>query len=236
MADLDGFTVVSMPKGAMPTQEERAPPAAGRDAFIARYRNDPGLTGAAQELGVSPDLLLAQAGLETGWGKSIIPGTNNLGNIKDTSGRGPQATDNMTGSRDAYRAYGSTDDYFRDYADLIKRRYPGVIGAGDDPTAFAAGLKGYAEDPQYGNKLARTYDNIAGGGGSGGAGGAGGLDGFTVVSMPGRTRRAAPAPLDLSPEAIHKLNGGTDRSWAQFGGDMALKGAQGVVEIGRAHV
>ena len=51
--------------------------------------------------GVAPDILLGQWGLETGWGKSIIPGTNNLGNIKDFSGSGPRATDNMNGSVDS---------------------------------------------------------------------------------------------------------------------------------------
>lgn len=48
-------------------------------------------------LGVDPNVLIGQWGLETGWGKSVIPGTHNLGNIKDFSGAGTAATDNMTG-------------------------------------------------------------------------------------------------------------------------------------------
>ena len=58
------------------------------DAFRDTYQA--AATTAGTALGVSPDVLLSQWGLETGWGKSIIPGTNNLGNIKDFSGAGDQ--------------------------------------------------------------------------------------------------------------------------------------------------
>ena len=53
----------------------------------------------------------------------MIPGTNNLGNIKDLSGGGVSARDNMTGSTDAYRAYASPSDFASDYASLIARKY-----------------------------------------------------------------------------------------------------------------
>lgn len=118
------------------------------DDFSARY-------GAAAEkagkaLGVDPQVVLGQWGLETGWGKSVIPGTNNLGNIKDFSGKGVGATDNMTGSRDKYRAYESPDQFVDDYVSLIQRKYPGAVNA-KTPEDFAKALKsgGYAEDPGY---------------------------------------------------------------------------------------
>jgi hypothetical protein len=118
------------------------------DDFSARY-------GAAAEkagkaLGVDPKVVLGQWGLETGWGKSVIPGTNNLGNIKDFSGKGVGATDNMTGSRDKYRAYESPDQFVDDYVSLIQRKYPGAVNA-KTPEDFAKALKsgGYAEDPGY---------------------------------------------------------------------------------------
>lgn len=111
---------------------------------------------AGDALGVDPSVVLGQWGLETGWGKSIIPGTNNLGNIKDFSGSGVGATDNMTGSRDKYRAYATPEDFARDYASLIERKYPGARNAGKDPAKFTAGLKGYAEDPRYPEKIAQA--------------------------------------------------------------------------------
>lgn len=109
-----------------------------------------------QRIGVAPDVLLGQWGLETGWGKSVIPGTNNLGNIKDFSGGGTRAIDNMTGSNDAYRAYATPSAFGSDFADLISRRYRSAVGAGADANKFGAALKagGYAEDPAYVSKLA----------------------------------------------------------------------------------
>ncbi|RYH24933.1 MAG: hypothetical protein EON54_24425, partial [Alcaligenaceae bacterium] len=110
-----------------------------------------------QQLNVDPNVVLGQLGLETGWGKSIIPNTYNLGNIKDFSGGGVGATDSMTGSRDKYRAYKSVDDFADDYVSLIQRKYPSAVGA-KDPQAFATALKsgGYAEDPRYVDKVVQA--------------------------------------------------------------------------------
>lgn len=117
----------------------------------------PAAERAGKALGVDPSMLLGQWGLETGWGKSIIPGTNNLGNIKDFAGGGVQATDNMTGSRDKYRAYESPEAFADDFASLIQRKYPNAVGA-KDPLAFATALKssGYAEDPRYVDKVVQA--------------------------------------------------------------------------------
>ncbi|MBN3270124.1 hypothetical protein CUR95_23975 [Bordetella bronchiseptica] len=116
----------------------------------------PAAARAGQALGVAPEILLGQFGLETGWGKSVVPGTNNLGNIKDFSGSGVAATDNMTGSRDRYRQYESPEAFFDDYVSLIQRKYPAAVGAGDDAEKFGRALKfgGYAEDPAYVPKVA----------------------------------------------------------------------------------
>lgn len=117
----------------------------------------PAAERAGKALGVDPSMLLGQWGLETGWGKSIIPGTNNLGNIKDFSGSGTAATDNMTGSRDKYRAYESPDAFADDFVSLVQRKYPNAVGA-KDPMAFATALKdgGYAEDPRYVDKVVQA--------------------------------------------------------------------------------
>ncbi|WP_296727799.1 glucosaminidase domain-containing protein [Variovorax sp.] len=117
----------------------------------------PAAERASKLIGVPAGVILGQWGLETGWGKSIIPGTNNLGNIKDFAGGGVEATDNMTGSRDKYRAYETPDQFVDDYANLIQRRYPNAVGA-KDASAFASALKsgGYAEDPAYVAKVAKA--------------------------------------------------------------------------------
>src|ERR1700748_3654482 len=65
----------------------------------------------SQATGIDPNTIVGQWGLETGWGKSIIPGTNNLANIKSTNGSGVAATDNQTGSNDKYQAFPSLNDF-----------------------------------------------------------------------------------------------------------------------------
>ncbi|WP_417276120.1 glycoside hydrolase family 73 protein [Castellaniella sp.] len=123
------------------------------EEFVQQY--GPSAARAAQTLKVDPAILLGQFGLETGWGKSVIPGTNNLGNIKDFSGDGTQAVDNMTGSQDRYRTYNTPDQFMDDYVGLIQRKYPNAVGLGDDAVKYARALKfgGYAEDPAYINKV-----------------------------------------------------------------------------------
>ena len=106
-----------------------------KDTFIAAHQATADNVG--KQLGVPASALLAQWGLETGWGKSVIPGTNNLGNIKDFSGKGVQATDNLTKSVDKYRAYATVDDFANDYASLIKRKYPAAL---NQPTATGLSL------------------------------------------------------------------------------------------------
>ena len=155
------------------TKPEQAQPSAPAHAggvpsnvrgFVERVA--PLAKSVGERLNVDPSILIGQWGIETGWGKSVIPGTNNLGNIKDFSGRGAWATDNMTGSRDAYRQYASLDDFGGDYASLIERRYGGAIGAGSDAGAYAGALKagGYAEDPDYVAKMIRATEMVRGAG------------------------------------------------------------------------
>ena len=128
-------------------------------SFVNTYQ--PIAEKAGNRLGVDPGVLLSQWGLETGYGKSVIPGTNNLGNIKDFSGGGVQATDNQTGSKDLYKKFDTPDAFADHYADLIQRKYPNAVGAGSDINKFTAGLSGYAEDPNYANKIADTYKGVS---------------------------------------------------------------------------
>ena len=92
----------------------------------------PEAQAAAAELGIEPRLLLAQAALETGWGRAVPQrgdeSANNLFGIKaGASWDGAAALqwtleheDGVTApQRERFRAYGSTAESFADYVDLI---------------------------------------------------------------------------------------------------------------------
>jgi flagellar protein FlgJ len=125
----------------------------------------------ARELGVQPQAILAQAALETGWGKRQIkladgsPSHNVFGIKAGADWRGPVAqvrtTEYVRGVAqqrvEKFRAYASDEAAFRDYAALLKNapRYRGVLNA-DSAASFAQGLQqaGYATDPRYAAKIA----------------------------------------------------------------------------------
>jgi peptidoglycan hydrolase FlgJ len=137
----------------------------------------PSAQAASEASGVPAPLILAQAALESGWGKREIraeDGTQsfNLFGIKaDRSWKGPTVeittTEYVDGEaqrvRAKFRAYGSYDEAFTDYAKFISGnpRYAGVV-ATDDPAQAAHGLQraGYATDPQYGQKLVRIMQKF----------------------------------------------------------------------------
>ncbi|MFZ9301569.1 MAG: glycoside hydrolase family 73 protein [Chitinophagaceae bacterium] len=134
-----------------------------KEEFIGYYK--PLAVAVGKELGISAENILAQWGLETGWGKSIIPGTNNLGNIKDPTGQGPKAFDKAEGSRDSYAKFSSLSDFGSAYVSLIKRNFPEALNSGDNSTAFTNGLKNgrvgaYATDPNYASKIASTVSSL----------------------------------------------------------------------------
>ncbi|QOW20128.1 flagellar assembly peptidoglycan hydrolase FlgJ [Lysobacter ciconiae] len=121
----------------------------------------------ARELGVSAKALVAQAALETGWGRRLVGGdkSHNLFGIKSTgSWRGARvesATHEFVdgkrqNQRAHFRAYDSVQQSFADYAKLMRNeRYSGAIAAGEDPVRFASALQkaGYATDPSYAAKI-----------------------------------------------------------------------------------
>lgn len=119
------------------------------DSFVKSV--EPAARRVAQRLNVPVEAIIGQWGLETGWGKSVIPGTNNLGNIKDFSGNGVAATDNQTGGRDRYRAYQSVDQFADDFTNLVSGgRYKNVSGSADAQSYFRnLQSGGYAEDRNY---------------------------------------------------------------------------------------
>jgi flagellar protein FlgJ len=135
---------------------------------------------AASEIGVDPHALLAQAALETGWGKAV-PGnaagesSNNLFGIK-AGNQWPGATvkvptlefeDGVAVRKvDTFRSYDSAADSFRDYARLIRDnpRYEDAVGSGQNVASFASALQqgGYATDPDYARKIVAIANEIRG--------------------------------------------------------------------------
>lgn len=132
---------------------------------------------AADELGARPEMLLAQAALETGWGQHMIRGRDgsnsfNLFGIKADSGwQGARATTETIEFRDGlmrreraqFRAYASPGESFSDYVDFLKRnpRYSEALLQADDAPAFAQALSeaGYATDPDYAAKINRIMSS-----------------------------------------------------------------------------
>jgi flagellar protein FlgJ len=126
---------------------------------------------AAQQLGVSPVTLLAQAALETDWGRKVPQGaaggtSNNLFGIKASAGWSGSSvvssTQEYSGGvastvKAPFRSYDSMSQCFQDYVDLLKSspRYAAALGTGGDTQAFGSALQqgGYATDPAYASKL-----------------------------------------------------------------------------------
>ena len=124
-----------------------------------------------EKLGVDPKAILAQAALETGWGKYPIAKENgmasfNMFGIKaDSRWQGERAVvttleyENGTAKKQKapFRAYNSFSESFHDYADFLtgSERYKGALQAGEDAAMFAANLQkgGYATDPNYSQKI-----------------------------------------------------------------------------------
>lgn len=152
-----------------------AVPAPARD-FVNRLWSH--ANEASQTIGIPAHFMIAQAALETGWGRSELrfsdgTPTYNLFGIK--AGRNWQGavaeattTEYVNGvaqkSVERFRAYASYAEAFRDYANLLASnpRYAEVLNQ-QDAAGFARGLQraGYATDPMYAAKLERIIGGQA---------------------------------------------------------------------------
>lgn len=126
---------------------------------------------ASKALGINPGVLIAQAALETGWGK-FLP--------KDTKGNpsmnlfGIKADSRWDGNRvhtttlefiegipekltQAFRAYDSLKESFEDYVDFIQSnpRYQNALEKTESPKEYLDEIQnsGYATDPNYADKI-----------------------------------------------------------------------------------
>lgn len=152
--------------------DDDAAPAVPDDARDFVDRVWPHALQAGRATGIPAHFLVAQAALETGWGRRELTRPDgsrsyNLFNIKaGTSWQGETVALDAVEYRDGkatreaarFRAYGSYDEAFRDYVRLLadNPRYAAVIGR-QDAGGFARSLQqaGYATDPMYADKLER---------------------------------------------------------------------------------
>ena len=156
---------------------------ASAEEFIATML--PMAEKAADKLGVDARYLVAQAALETGWGKSIIKQSDgstshNLFGIKSHNSWSGESARVMTTEYKAgkavresasFRAYDSYQQSFEDFVNFLQSngRYQKALSSTENPEQFARELQkaGYATDPNYARKISQiarkvqTYQTVA---------------------------------------------------------------------------
>lgn len=131
-----------------------------QQAYIQRIL--PYAERSAQRLGVHPMAIIGQMALETNWGRNILKGTNNHGNIMEIRNgvNGVYANDN--GNRRKFRIFANDGEFFDHFDGLMERKYKGIKGQ-MDPFQYGRALKagGYAENPNYARDIATMYNAVA---------------------------------------------------------------------------
>jgi flagellar protein FlgJ len=130
---------------------------------------------AASLMGLDPKVLIAQAALETGWGKFVAKdadgsSSNNLFNVKTGSSKEFESVniktteyiaDTPISMNASFRKYPSVEHSFNDYVSLIKGsdRYQSALANAGNPDLYVQELHkaGYASDPNYGSKILSIY-------------------------------------------------------------------------------
>lgn len=132
----------------------------GKEKFIADLY--PAATTISQETGMSRELILAQAAQETGWGKHVLPGTNNIFNVKASAGWvGPTKTFNVWEIENGkkvwkdqdFRVYGSVEEALRDRVKFLEENHR-YANAG----LFDEGTKGNLEKEATALQKSRLCD------------------------------------------------------------------------------
>jgi flagellar protein FlgJ len=134
----------------------------------------------ANEMGISPQAIISQAALETGWGKFVIQGENSQGEKENSFNFfGIKADNRWEGEkvrvttheyRDGqrvtekadFRSYPTIEAGLKDYSDFLQaKRYEKAMAAGTDVEQYAKALQqaGYATDPQYAEKITRIANS-----------------------------------------------------------------------------
>ncbi len=145
-------------------------------AFVQKLL--PAAKAAAQELGLEPMALLAQAALETGWGQRLFKASNgaqsnNLFGIKASGAwSGEVAVVDTLEYRQGmaqrekakFRVYATPEQSMQDYVAFIKNnpRYQEALANTADAKTYFRKLQaaGYATDPNYAEKLTAVFDGV----------------------------------------------------------------------------
>lgn len=131
------------------------------------------------ESAIPSEAVLAQAALETGWGKKVLGHSDqnpsfNLFNIKTSSSSDwsgskiiKNAVEVIDGKvekmKSSFRSYGSYGESIKDYFEFITQgRFSDVASSKNSSESFINKIasKGYATDPQYADKLNRVVHTI----------------------------------------------------------------------------
>ncbi|GLQ32219.1 flagellar assembly peptidoglycan hydrolase FlgJ [Litoribrevibacter albus] len=131
---------------------------------------------AARKLNADPKALLAQAALETGWGKKVPQAADgqssfNLFGIKaDRSWQGDKVSTETTEydggiarkEQADFRSYGSYVESMLDYTSFLQSRdhYQAALKQAEDAQEYLSELQnaGYATDPNYATKIVRIMN------------------------------------------------------------------------------
>ena len=157
------------------TQAYKAPGFASPEEFVEHLL--PVIKPVAEQLGADPKSLVAQAALETGWGKHMIHDSqgnnaNNLFGIKaDNSWQGKQVNvptveyhDGVAKKQSAgFRAYESVKESVQDYLSFLQQgRYAEAVEQAGNPDRFFNLLQqaGYATDPNYAKKVLNIMQRL----------------------------------------------------------------------------
>ena len=145
-------------------------------SFIERVKDSAKV--AAKKLGVEKEILIAQAALETGWGKYVFANergdsTHNLFNIKADSRWHGDAIETNTleylgGALNSvsakFRSYASIEEAFDDFSQFLQsgERYQAALASGEKSLGFIRGIHqaGYATDPDYVEKVSAVYQRV----------------------------------------------------------------------------
>lgn len=132
---------------------------------------------AASKLNLDPRVLVAQAALETGWGKFIMhdqegnPGFNLFGIKANNNWQGKAIhidtleVENQQFKKvsAAFRQYQNFEQSFEDFINFIQSnpRYHKAVEVAEDTHQFVNQLQdsGYATDPKYAQKILRIFNN-----------------------------------------------------------------------------
>ena len=132
---------------------------------------------AAKALGIDSNVLIAQAALETGWGKKVIQNSvdssHNLFNIKaDRSWQGDKIAKNTLEYHDniavtenaAFRSYDNYEESFSDFVRFLNQnpRYERALQQTESSESFIKGIHsaGYATDPNYTDKVMSVMKTV----------------------------------------------------------------------------